>query len=129
MGECRSDSEYVPGKNINRTSSTGKFEISSTVKKTYKVLVYGGTETFITRIKIHKTILAGCKVKEETVAARSLIPEIGQDIVSLTVADQAANQDNIDNLEESNCELDETVCPLKKMHLTTLNSFFHQPRP
>ena len=35
--------------------TTVKFNISSSVEKTYKVLLSGGTNAFINRIKIHKT--------------------------------------------------------------------------
>ena len=64
--------EHVPDEK-NSKSLTVKFKISSIVKKMYRYLVEGGTEAFINHIKIHKTILADCKVKSEAVAARSIL--------------------------------------------------------
>ena len=63
---------HVPNE-TNGKSLTIKIKISSTVKKMYKVLVEGGTEAFSTIIKVHKTIMFDCNVREETAAARSLI--------------------------------------------------------
>ena len=104
--------EHVPDNKKNGNSSTVKFKILSTVKKTYKVLVDGGTEAFINHIKIHNT-LADCKVKEEVVVARSLIIANRRKIASLTVADPAANQAEIENLVNANRELTETVRTLQ----------------
>ena len=59
-------------------------------------------------------MLADCKVKEETVAARSLLHANRREIETLTVADLAANQVQIKNLVETNRELKETVCTLQK---------------
>ena len=75
--------EHVPDNKKNGNSSTVKFKISSTVKKTYKVLVDGDTEAFINHIKVHKTMLADCKVKKEAVAACSLILSNQRKIMSL----------------------------------------------
>ena len=61
------EAEHVPDKNNSGKSLNVKFNIFPFVKKTYKVLVDGGTDAFINHIKVHKTILAGCKVKEEAV--------------------------------------------------------------
>ena len=99
---------------MSEKSLTVKFKISLSVKKTYKVLVNGGTEAFINHIKVHKIIFPDCKVKEETVAAHSLILTNLPEFVTLTVADQAANQVDIENLVEANRELAETVCTLQK---------------
>ena len=77
---------------ITGKSATVKFKISPTVEKTYKVLSTGGTEAFINHIKVHKTILADCKVKEEAVAARSIHIANRRQIEILTVADAVANQ-------------------------------------
>ena len=104
--------EHVPGEKKNGNSSTVKFKFSSTVKKMYEVLVDGGTEAFIKHIKIHKMMLAGCKVREEAVAARSLIIANRRENASLTVADSQANQAEIENLVDANRELSETVCTL-----------------
>jgi hypothetical protein len=95
-------------------SSTVKFKISPTVEKTFKVLVEGGTEAFINHIKVHKTIMADCKVKDQAVAARTLILANRQDITTLTVEDPVANQEEINNLVEANRELTETVRTLQK---------------
>ena len=95
-------------------SSTVKFKISATVEKTYKVLSTGGTEAFINHIKVHKTIMADCKVKEETVAARSILLVNRRQIAALTVADPLANQVQIENLNEANRELKETIHTLQK---------------
>ena len=54
-------------------SSNVKVEILSTGKLMYKVFVDGGTEVVINYVKVHKIILADCKVKEEAVASRSLL--------------------------------------------------------
>ena len=62
---------------------------------------------------MHKTILADCKVKEETVAARSLILVNWRRIATLAVAYPAANQVDIENLMEANRELTETVRTLQ----------------
>jgi hypothetical protein len=113
----------------NSKSLTVKFEITSTVKKTYKVLKEGGTEAFINHTKVHKTIMADCKVKEEGVAARSLVLANRCNIATLTVEDPQAHQEEIINLVEANHELTETVRTLQKTRLTTSNSFFHQPLP
>ena len=90
------EAEHVPDKKNSGKSSTVRFKISSVVKKTYKVLVDGGTEAFTNHIKVHKTILADCKVKEEAVAARSLLLSNRREIVALTVADPAVNQVEIE---------------------------------
>ena len=47
---------HVPDKKNSGKSLTVKFKISSSVEKTYKVLIEGGTEAFITHIKVHKTL-------------------------------------------------------------------------
>ena len=73
-----------------------------------KVLVEGGTETFINHTKVHKTIMADCNVKEEAVASRSLILTNKCEIAALTVADPAANNVKVDNLVEANRKLTET---------------------
>ena len=101
---------HVPDEK-NGKSLTVKFR-SSTVKKTYTVLVEGGTEAFINHIKVHKTSMDVSKVTEEAVAARALILANRRNIATLTVADPVVNQEEIDNLVEANCELDETVCTL-----------------
>ena len=105
----KEDDEKLTGK-----SATVKFKISPTVEKTYKVLSTGGTEAFINHIKMHKTILADCKVKEEAVAARSILIANRRQIESLTVADAVANQVQIENLKEANRELKETIRTLQK---------------
>ena len=68
-------------------SSTVKFKISATVKKTHKVLSTRGTEAFINHTKMHKTIVADCKVREEAVAACSILLANWRQIEILTVAD------------------------------------------
>ena len=83
--------EHVPDNKKNGNSSTVKFKILSTVKKTYKVLVDGGTEAFINHIKVQKS-LTDCKANEEAVAARSLIIANRCKIAALNVADPALNQ-------------------------------------
>ena len=95
-------------------STTVKFKISPTVEKTFKVLIEGGTEAFINHIRLHKTIIADCKVKERAVAARALITSNRQEIAHLTEQDAAANQDRIENLVDANKELNETVRTLVK---------------
>ena len=75
----------------------------------YNVLVEGDTWAFINHIKVHKSIVSNCQVKKEVVAARSLILAKGRKIVTLTVANWAANKVEIDNLVEINRELAETV--------------------
>ena len=74
----------------------------------------GGTESFINHIKIHKTITADCKVKEEAVAAPFLILANRQDIATLTMVDPVTNKEEINDLVEANRELAETVCTLQK---------------
>ena len=108
--------EQEPANDEKKTdkSSTVKFKISATVKKTYKVLSTGGTEAFINHSKVHKTILADCKVKEEAVAARSILLANRRQIDTLTVADAVANQVRIENLNEANRGLKETICTLQK---------------
>ena len=101
--------EKITGKSL-----TVKFKMSSTVEKTYKVLSTGGTEAFINHIKVHKTILADCKVKEEAVVARSIHIANRRQIEILTVADAVANQVEIENLNEANRELKETIRTLQK---------------
>ena len=61
--------------------------------------------------------------------ARSLIITNRRNIVTLTVADPVANQEQIDNLVEANRELTETVYTLQKTRLTTSKSIFHLPLP
>ena len=95
-------------------SLTVKFKISATVKKTYKVLSTGGTEAFINHIKVHKTTLADCKVKEEAVAARSNLLANRRQIEILTVSNAVANQVQIENLNEANRELKKTIRTLQK---------------
>jgi hypothetical protein len=107
------DKVHVPDEKSSK-SSTVKFKISTTVEKTFKVLVEGGTEAFINHIKVHKTILADCKVKEQTAAARSLIQANRLDITALTLEDALGNQEEINNLVEANRELTETVRTLIK---------------
>ena len=51
-------------------------------------------------------------MKEETVAARSLILANRHTVTTLTVADPVTNQEEIDNLVEVNDELAETVYTL-----------------
>ena len=109
---CVPEVEHFPyDKNLK--SSTVKFKISSTSKKTYKVLIKGGTEAFIDHIKIHKPILADFKVKEEAFTARSLNVANRRNIAILIVADPATWEE-IDSLVEANRELAETVCTLQK---------------
>jgi hypothetical protein len=67
---------HVPDEK-NGKSSTGKFKILSTIKKTWKVLVEGGTGVVIDNTKVRRTIMADGKVKEEEVAAPSLILQTG----------------------------------------------------
>ena len=88
---CVPAAEHVPGKKNSGKSSTVKFKISSSVKKAYKVPVDGGTEAFINHIKVHKTILADCKMKEEAVVAHSFLLANRRAIAALTVADPATN--------------------------------------
>ena len=64
--------EQATDKKKTDQSLTVKFEISAPVKKTNKVLTTVGTEVFINNIKVHKTILADCKIKEEVVAVEEL---------------------------------------------------------
>jgi hypothetical protein len=119
------EAEHVLDKNNSGKSSTIKFKISPSAKKMYKVLVEEGTKGFSNHIKVHKTILADCKVKEEAVVARSLPLANRRDIATLTVDDLVANQEEINNLVEANRELAETVCTLQKTCLTTSKSFSH----
>ena len=58
---------HVPHKK-NGKPLTVKFKISSTVKKTYKVLVEGGTETFINR---HPDVSPKKKTKKKFLERRS----------------------------------------------------------
>jgi hypothetical protein len=88
-------------------------KISSTVDKTYKVLVEGSTLAFINHIKVHKTIMTNCKLKQQEVEARSLMIKNRREIASLNVAGPAANQVQIENLVEANRELQDTVRTLK----------------
>ena len=60
---CVQDVQNVQDEKNGRPSIV-KFKMLSTVMKTYKVLVKGGTEAFISHIRIHKIIIADCKVKE-----------------------------------------------------------------
>ena len=48
------------------------------------------------------------------VAARSSLLVNRRQIETLTVADAVANQVQIENLNEANCELKETICTLQK---------------
>ena len=115
---CIPEVEHVPDKNNSKKSSTVNIKITPSVKKTYKVLVNGGTEAFTNHIQVHKTLLADCKVKEETIVAHSLILANRRKIVTLTVANPVANQVDTENLVEANYELTETVCTLQKDALT-----------
>jgi len=108
------EAEQAPDKKKNDKSLTVKFKISATVKKTYKVLTNGGTEAFINHIKAHKTISVDCKLKEEVVAARSILIANRRVINNLTVADLVANRVQIENLLEANRELKDTICTLQK---------------
>ena len=83
--------EHVPGKKNSGKSSTVKFKILASVKKTYKVLIDGGTEAFINHIRVLKTMLVDCKVKVEAVTARSCLLAHRRNIAALTVADRPAN--------------------------------------
>ena len=58
--------------------------------------------------------MADCKVKEEAVAARSIYIANRRQIEILTVADAVANQVEIENLNEANRELKETIRTLQK---------------
>ena len=58
--------------------------------------------------------MAKCKVKEEAVAACSLIFANRRNLATLTVADPVANQEEINDLVEANCELTETVFTFQK---------------
>ena len=107
------EAEHVLDKNNSGKSSTIKFKISPSAKKMYKVLGEEGTKGFSNHIKVHKTILADCKVKEEAVVARSLPLANRRKIATLTVADPAENQVDIENLVDTNCELTETVRTLQ----------------
>jgi hypothetical protein len=104
---------HVPDEKSSR-SSTVKFKISATVEKTFKVLIEGGTEAFINHIKVHKTIMADCKVKEQAVAARAQLAANRVEIAALTTDDASANQEEINNLVEANRELAESVRTLIK---------------
>jgi hypothetical protein len=104
---------HVPDEKSSR-SSTVKFKISTTVEKTFKVLIEGGTEAFINHIKVHKTIMADCKVQEQAVAARALLTANRVEIAALTLADALGNQEEINNLVEANRELAESVRTLIK---------------
>ena len=53
-------------------------------------------------------------MKEETVAARSLLITNQRKIETLTLADPAVNQVQIENLVEANRELKETIHTLQK---------------
>ena len=79
-----------PGEKSGK-SATVKFKISSTVKKTYKVLLEGGTEAFIDHTKVHKMISAEISVEAEAVAAHLLTVENRRKVADFTVADPAAN--------------------------------------
>ena len=81
----------------------------STVKKMYKVLVEGGTGVFTNHAKVRKMSIANCQRREEAVLARSLIISNWHKVIDLTVADPAANQVKIDNLDEANCKLQDMV--------------------
>ena len=93
---------------------TVKFKCLSTVKKTHKVLVAGGTEAFINRIKVDKISSADCKVKKEAVAARSPVIANRRKITSLTVVDPQANHEESENLVDTTRELAEIFCTLQK---------------
>ena len=84
---CVPEVKHVPNKKTNGKSSTVKFNSSLTIRKTYKVRVYGGIGAFVHHIKIHNMVLADCELKKEAVADRSLINVNRRKIVSLTVAD------------------------------------------
>ena len=84
---------------------------------------------FINHIKVHKTMLADCKMKEEVITARSLFLSKRNDIAALTVDDPVVNQVKIEKLAVTNRELTETFTPYKDTRLTTLRSFFHQHWP
>ena len=86
-------SEVIPPPNEKQQqSATVKFKMSPTVKKTYKVLLKGGTEAFINHIKVHKSILSNISVEAEAVAAHALIAENRRKIADFTMADPVANQ-------------------------------------
>ena len=57
--------------------ATAKFKISPTVKKTYKVLLEGGSRALINYIKVHKTILSDILVEVKVVTARALMLRTG----------------------------------------------------
>ena len=60
--------EVIPPPNEKQEkSATVKFKVSSTTKKTYKVLLEGGTDAFINNFKVHKTILTDISVEAEAV--------------------------------------------------------------
>ena len=48
------EAEHVSNEKNNEKSLTVTFEISATVKRTYKILSNGSTEEFINHIKVHK---------------------------------------------------------------------------
>ena len=75
----------------------------------YKVLTTGGTEAFINYVKVHEKILTGCKVKEEEVAACSILIANRREIENLALAHPVANRVQIENLLEATCELKETI--------------------
>jgi hypothetical protein len=80
-------------------------------------------------IQVHKTIMADCNVKEETMTARSLILTNKREIVALSVVDPAANQVEIENLVKIIVNSQRRFTPYKKTCLTTLRRSFHQPWP
>ena len=73
--------------------------------------------------------MADCKVKEEAVAARSIYIANRREIETLTVADAVANKVQIENLNEANRELKETIHTLQEDDSTTSRNCFHQPWP
>ena len=95
----------------------------------YKVLLDGGAEAFINHVKIHKIMLADCKVKDEAVAARFLILANWRDIATLTVANSVTNHKEINNLVEAGCELNDTVCTSQKNVFYYFENFFHRHWP
>ena len=84
------------------------------VKKTYMILVEGGTKAFITHIKVNKLIMSYCQMKEEAMTGGSLIIPNRHKIAVLNVSDPQANLVEIDNLVETNCKLQDTVRTLQK---------------
>ena len=82
---------HVPDEK-NEKALTVKFKVSPTDKTAYKVLVAGDIEAPLYNIRVHKTSMINCKMKEEVVAACSLIHANRLDDTTLTVAGPVANQ-------------------------------------